>query len=202
MHSPDMSRERLEQFKSKFEDLKGHVHYAASWDEAASRAMEICRGANGSRMAIARTPAKFRTALEAMSREAGLDLSVPPYASKTLPGAIDRVDVGITGIDFGIARTGTLVEVSTDDATRLVSSLPRTHVGLLSERELVEDLDDAAPRLREVFTKHATNCVVSFLSGPSRTGDIEMRLTLGVHGPESAHVIMLSEALEMEVMSG
>ena len=197
-----MPGERLEQFKTKLEDLKGHFHFAASWDEAAALAMEICREADGSRMAIARTPVEFRAALEIKCQEAGLELSTPPYASETLPGAIDAVDVGITGIDFGIARTATLVEVSTDDATRLVSSLPRTHIGLLSERELVAELDDAAPRLREIFTKNPKNCVVSFLSGPSRTGDIEMRLTLGVHGPESAHVIVLAEALEMEVTSG
>jgi len=197
-----MSGERLEQFKNKLEDLKGHFHFAASWDEAVALSLEICRDAGGSQMAVARTPVQFRAALEVKCQEAGLKLSGPPFASETLPGAIDAVDVGITGIDFGIARTGTLVEISTDDATRLVSSLPRTHIGLLSERELVAELDDAAPRLREAFTKHPKNCVVSFLSGPSRTGDIEMRLTLGVHGPESAHVIVLAEALEMEVTSG
>lgn len=197
-----MSGERLEQFKNKLEDLKGQFHFASSWDEAATLALEICREASGTRMAVARTPIQFWAALEVKCQEAGLELSGPPYASDTLPGAIDAVDVGITGIDFGIARTGTLVEVSTDDATRLVSALPRTHIGLLSESELVAELDDAAPRLREVFADNPKNCVVSFLSGPSRTGDIEMRLTLGVHGPEAAHVIVLAEALGMEVTSG
>lgn len=197
-----MPDKRLERFKSKFEALKGHVHSAGTWEEAAGLAVEICRGASARRMATARTPAPFCTALERSCLDSGLDLSAPPYASESLPGAIDKVDVGITGIDFAIARTGTLVEVSLDDATRLVSSLPRTHIGLVSERELVEDLDDAAPRLREILTENSKNCVVSFLSGPSRTGDIEMRLTLGVHGPESAHVILLSEALDMELTHG
>ena len=110
-----------------------------------------------------------------------------------LPGAIDRAHVGITGIVFGIAQTGTLVEVATNDATRLLSALPRTHIGVVRASELVEHYDDAAPRIRAIFNDNPANCVISFLSGPSRTGDIELKLTLGVHGPESAHAIIILE---------
>ncbi len=197
-----MTNSLIDQFKTKFRDLKGTVHSAESWEEAARQAGEICGAAEAERVAIARAPGPFQEALGRWCEESGTQLLRPPYASDTLPGAIDAVEVGITGIDFAIARTGTLVEVSLDDATRLVSSLPRTHVGLVSAREFVEDLDDAAPKLREIFAEYPKNCVVSFLSGPSRTGDIEMRLTLGVHGPASAHVIVLSEEIDVEMPSG
>ncbi|MDK1020866.1 MAG: lactate utilization protein [Candidatus Hydrogenedentes bacterium] len=189
-------------FKVKFEALQGHVHLVASWEEAAEEAGAICQGAEAGRVALARAPGPFQEALEGWCKRNQTDLLRPPYAADTLPGAIDAAQVGITCMDFAIARTGTLVEVSLDDATRLVSSLPRTHIGLVSARELVDDLDAAAPRLREIFAEHPQNCVVSFLSGPSRTGDIEMRLTLGVHGPAAAHAIVLSEAMDVEMPHG
>ena len=50
---------------------------------------------------------------------------------------------------------------------------------------------DAAARLRTFFDQNPTNATVSFISGPSRTGDIHMRLTLGVHGPETTHAVVV-----------
>ena len=95
-----------------------------------------------------------------------------------------------------------VVEVSRNDSTRLVSGLPRTHVGVVSERQFVRGLFDAAPRMREILNANPRDCVISFLSGPSRTGDIELRLTLGVHGPENAHVLILDSALEFGTAHG
>ena len=139
----------------------------------------------------------FQAAFAGVCQAHGLRLLQPPYAADTLPGAIDEAEVGITWMDFAIARTGTLVETALDDATRLASALPRTHIGLVSAREFVDELEAAAPRIRQTLLDNPENCTVSFLSGPSRTGDIEMKLTLGVHGPESAHVIVLAETLEI-----
>ena len=107
----------------------------------------------------------------------------------------DRAEVGVTAAEFAIAETGTMVEVAENDANRLVSSLPRIHVCLVRTDALIGTLSDAAPLLREVFALHDKNCVVSFISGPSRTGDIEMKLTLGVHGPEFAHAVLVSEGM-------
>ncbi len=192
----------FDRFKAKFEALKGHVHLVASWQEAVEKAGAISREAKAQRVAVARAPAPFQEALERWCQANHTHLLRPPFAADTLPEAIDKAEVGITGMDFAIARTGTLVEVALDDATRLVSSLPRTHIGLVSARELIYDLDAAAPRLRAIFTEHSENCVVSFLSGPSRTGDIEMRLTLGVHGPAEAHAIVFAESMDVEMPHG
>lgn len=192
----------IDRFKMKFEALKGHVHLVTSWAEAAEKAGAICQGAKAGRVAVAEAPAPFQEALEGWCKKNRTDLLKPPFASESLPGAIDAAEVGITSMDFAIARTGTLVEVALNDATRLVSSLPRTHIGLVSARDMVDELDAAAPRLREIFAEHSENCVVSFLSGPSRTGDIEMRLTLGVHGPASAHAIVFAESMDVEMPHG
>jgi len=76
---------------------------------------------------------------------------------------------------------------------RLASSLPDTHIGIVYASTLVPRLIDAAPKMREIFTAYPNNVTVSFISGPSRTGDIELILTLGVHGPEAAHAIIIED---------
>ena len=121
----------------------------------------------------------------------GFSLMKKKTASFTLPGAIDRVDVGVTGIDFAIAQSGTLVETASNDAVRLVSGLPRTYIGVLRAEDIVDKFHDGAARIRRIVQQHDQNLVISFISGPSRTGDIELKLTLGVHGPEEAHAVII-----------
>lgn len=189
-HSP-MNSELLDTFAAAFTALKGHVHHATTWNEAADRICRVCSESQISSLAIAQLPAPLSDALATAGQANALTLIAPPYRNEDLPDAIDRVQLGVTGMEFAIAQTGTLVEVATDDATRLVSSLPRIHIGVVSARAIVPKLDDAASHLRAIFNTYPRNCAVSFLSGPSRTGDIELRLTLGVHGPEEAHALIL-----------
>ena len=185
-------------FEHSFTTLRGHVHRAASWDEAARILISICEAKNAACIVTAQLPKPLEQALDRAQRPASLQILRPPYSTAELPGAIDRAQVGSTGMDFAIAETGTLVEVSRNDATRLCSGLPRTHVGVVSAREIVATLKDASPRLRKIFADNPSDCVASFLSGPSRTGDIELRLTLGVHGPEDVHALLLDPSLDPE----
>lgn len=184
----------IETFRDKFESLKGQVHFADNIEAAAAQIEVIIQDADADCIAVADLPQELADAIAKRAKAAGLQLLAPPYSADTLPGAIDAAQVGVTSAEFAIAETGTLVEVSTNDATRLVSSLPRTHIGIVDATTLIPSLNDAAPVLREIFNRNETDCVVSFLSGPSRTGDIELRLTLGVHGPENAHTIILQRA--------
>ncbi len=84
---------------------------------------------------------------------------------------------GITGVDALIAATGTLVVTSRGRGDRLVSSLPPVHMVVASEAPVFSDL--------ETFLKAAPRDLsFSFITGPSRTADIEKRLVLGAHGPK------------------
>ena len=192
----------VETFICAFTALRGHIHRAATWRDAAGILVEVCAQNGVDRLATAQLPPELLDALRDAAGSGKLDVLSPPYDAADLPGAIDRAGVGATGIEFAIAETATLVEVSRNDATRLVSSLPRTHVGVVSARQFVEGLFDAAPRMRQIMSAHPRECVISFLSGPSRTGDIELRLTLGVHGPENAHVLILDEKLDFGAAYG
>ncbi len=176
-------------FAACFAQLSGQAHRVADETEAARTILSICASANARRVALAGLPASLETAIEAGCD--GLELLKPPYAADTLPDAIDTADVGVTGIEFAIAQSGTLVEVTTDDAVRLVSSLPRTYIGVLRAEDIVDKFADGAARIRQTVQRYEKNLVISFISGPSRTGDIELKLTLGVHGPEAAHAVII-----------
>lgn len=183
--------ELLDTFRERFEAVRGHVHYAETMERAADVVAGIMHQENASRIALAQLPAALSTLIQSRAQEAEVEVLQEPYRFEDLPDLVDTADIGIAGADFGIAESGTLAEIALNDATRLVSSLPRVYIGVVHASELLPTLADAAPRMREIFSTNAQHCVISFLSGPSRTGDIEMRLTLGVHGPETAHALIL-----------
>lgn len=179
-------------FASCFEKLSGFAHKVGSLEAAAEKISEICRSQKVSCIALANLPDDLVAGIENHCPE--VKILKEPYASETLPLAIDEAQIGVTGMEFGIAQSGTMVEVSTNDAVRLVSSLPRTHIGVIHQRDILDTYFASSSRIREILLNHDANVVVSFISGPSRTGDIELKLTLGVHGPEEAHAVIIEDS--------
>jgi L-lactate dehydrogenase complex protein LldG len=104
---------------------------------------------------------------------------------------ISRADAGITWVEYGVVNQGALLEVAYDDAARLASSLPLNHIALLSSKNLLLDIGDAFSKIAEMLSMSEKKPAISLISGPSKTGDIEMRLLYGVHGPNSLYVLML-----------
>lgn len=100
-----------------------------------------------------------------------------------------RVDLAITRADLIIASTGTVVMTTCRDEERLASCLPRVHVAIADLTNMVPEPRDASNYVREHLTNEP-HCTISFVSGPSRTADIEMKLILGIHGPHEVHVIL------------
>jgi L-lactate dehydrogenase complex protein LldG len=184
-----MKTENQFDFAESFGKLSGAAHAVASETAAADAIVSIFKSKKARCVALAGLPASLVAAIE--KRCQGITVLKEPYAADALPGAIDSAEVGVTGIDFAIAQSGTLVEIATNDAVRLVSGLPRTHIGVLRAEDIVDKFHDGAARIRRIIQQHDQNLVISFISGPSRTGDIELKLTLGVHGPEDAHAIII-----------
>lgn len=96
--------------------------------------------------------------------------------------------VGITGAFCAIAETGTLMMVSGPRTPAAVSLLPETHIAVVSRARIVRGMEDAWQLLRAEF-EHMPRAV-NFISGPSRTADIEQTVTLGAHGPYRVHIIL------------
>ena len=114
--------------------------------------------------------------------------------SSTLPGLIFDVNrevsaaakVGISQLDWAIANTGTLVQDAARVDQRLVSTLPLIHIALIRSDRIVADLPSALAKIRPEQTNY-----ISFITGPSRTADIEQILVRGVHGPGEIHILVL-----------
>jgi len=102
------------------------------------------------------------------------------------------VRVGITGADAGLAATGSLVLNTGVGKHRVTSLLPPVHVAVLRKQDIVADLESWVALQREAgleaFQQTASAIVIS---GPSRTADIAMQLTMGMHGPAELHIILV-----------
>jgi L-lactate dehydrogenase complex protein LldG len=104
------------------------------------------------------------------------------------PVALSRYQVGITSAERLVARTGSIFVRSDRSGGRQLSVLPPIHVVVATEAQLVFSLGDV---LREFGTNAGTCSFATFITGPSRTADIEKILVLGAHGPKRLVVVML-----------
>lgn len=105
--------------------------------------------------------------------------------------AEDGDAAGITGAFAAVAETGTLMLVSGPESPTRNNFLPDTHIVVLRANEVVACYEDGWDRLRAAGAMPRT---VNFITGPSRTGDIEQRLVLGAHGPRRLHIVLVDDA--------
>ena len=98
--------------------------------------------------------------------------------------------VGITGAFCAIAETGTLVMLSGKDTPPATSLLPETHIAVVRITRIVKGMEEAWSLLRKEYAVMPR--AVNFVSGPSRTADIEQTVTLGAHGPYRVHIILIN----------
>jgi L-lactate dehydrogenase complex protein LldG len=103
--------------------------------------------------------------------------------------ARDTDPVGITGAFCAIAETGTLMTLSGRDTPAAVSLLPETHVAVVRTSRIVRGMEEAWQLMRDELG--APPRAVNFISGPSRTADIEQTVTIGAHGPYRVHIILV-----------
>ena len=95
-------------------------------------------------------------------------------------------DLGVTEADYLLAETGTLVLRSSAEKPRAVSLLPRIHLAVVRPEQLRADL-------HQVFAEAKDSHYLVFITGPSRTSDIELTVTLGMHGPKNLFVWMVGK---------
>ena len=118
------------------------------------------------------------------------DLARDPLMRRQQWHNLDNVRVGITGALGGLADTGSIIVASGRHRSRAASLLPETHIALLPSDRLYPTMQAffAASSAQEL-TENASNLV--FITGPSRTADIEMIITRGVHGPKRLCIVLL-----------
>lgn len=107
-------------------------------------------------------------------------------------------DVGITGCDFAVAETGTVVVIPKTGVSRLVSLTPPVHVAIVFLGQIVRSLDELFAIRRYQIISGSKNGYMNLISGPSRSGDIENIMIQGVHGPGEVHLILIEDGLPTE----
>jgi iron-sulfur cluster protein len=120
--------------------------------------------------------------------------SLVEVARKELRRFFGEADAGISGANFAVAESGTLVIVSNEGNARLATTLPPVHIALVSAEKFVETLEQATTLLKALIMGSSglkMTSYVSFITGPSKTTDIEKELVVGVHGPREVHVVVL-----------
>jgi L-lactate dehydrogenase complex protein LldG len=180
---------QLEKFVEVARKVGAQVTTVATADEATAYIRERVRGP----IVLPTFASGTRLELGKRLREAGCEV-----ADQGLRAASAMAEAGITGANFALADTGSIVLESTDEAIRLATTLPERHFVLLDPAKILADGFAAIPYLRQ-FRENSPRHFLAYISGPSRTADIERVLTIGVHGPKELHILLM-EGLSNDFM--
>lgn len=105
---------------------------------------------------------------------------------------IQDADLGLTGVEYAIASSGTIVMAASPQHPRSASLLPPVHIAVVRQDQLLPDLAALADKLHQDFPERPSSGL-ALITGPSRTADIEQTLSIGVHGPGELHVLLIND---------
>ena len=172
--------DRIRSFTERVEALAGRVHRAAPPDDARQYVAARIAG---------------KTAIASNSPTlTDCGIATLPEVQSGFTSASDvralcaTADFGITGADYALADTGTLVMLSSQQEARLISLLPPAHIAVVPQSKLLANLDELFTVLPDPA---AVTSSMVLITGPSRTADIEQILVRGVHGPGDFTVVIV-----------
>jgi L-lactate dehydrogenase complex protein LldG len=167
----------LFQLLAEIGKLSGITRRLASQEEFRDALAELIRAEAVKRATCWTTPELAAWGVATTLQTLGVEI-VSAQADQRLVAACE---LGVTGVDAALPETGTLVLSSSPERPRVASLLPRVHLALVRPAAL-------RPDLHQVLAEAQGAGYTVLISGPSRTADIELTLTLGVHGPKSLYV--------------
>lgn len=199
--------EALARFESEWQKVAGETHRAATMEELEKLLQGILAPSRTPSVVLSRNPLLARLRIAERLRAWGKPVALWPLSSGAVGknesaslgefrAASFEAGVGITGVEFVLAESGTLVLSSRTEGSQLASLAPPVHVAIYRRSQVVASLD-------EVLDKIASSCrpgeprpgrSVVFVTGPSRTADIEQILVRGVHGPREVHAVLVEDS--------
>ena len=121
--------------------------------------------------------------------------AIPWEKQKALEHHTGRSDgndlVGLSRALAGVAETGTLALASGTDNPTTLNFLPDTHIVIIEAKDVVGDYESVWDRLRSRYGRGKMPRTLNFITGPSRSGDIEQKILLGAHGPRQLHIVVV-----------
>ena len=186
-------RELADRLAQELEAVKGVVHQAPSSEDAQARIVSVLRAARVRRLVRTRTAVLDELDLDRALLESGIELEVCDLRAggsrEAIRDANFSAEAGLTGVDYGIAETGTLALLTRPGEGRAVSLVPPFHIAVLRPRNICFELGELLERV--TAEEGALPSALTFITGPSSTGDIELVHTVGVHGPGELHLVLL-----------
>ena len=173
----------LELFRQAVEAVSGHCSIVPTIDEAARVAQQILDERKARCVAVSDSTL-VKGILGRLKTEAAF-LDAPNQSE------LFDCDLGITTAQWAIAETGTLVLESECERHRLASLVPPIHVAILESGRIRRTMSEILELIKN--SDVGLSRTVTFITGPSRTSDIELTLAIGVHGPGELHVIVIDE---------
>jgi L-lactate utilization protein LutC len=172
------------------------VHRCHSYDEASDYIASLAFEKNSTRIVVSNQKSTGRLKLA--------KANLPPESEITVVKPDDQnpsfnrqraieAEIGVTGVDYAIAETGTCVVSASDEVGRLVSLAPPMYVALVGKEQVLPSLDEFFTLQKKDFVDGNANSYTSLISGPSRSADIEYTLVTGVHGPGEVHLLLVEE---------
>lgn len=175
---PESTDSETERFLSEVNKLSGKAEKLES-SNIFSALQNLVAEQNIRKATVWNTPRLNQLQITNYLSSLGVELISPNSDKHTLA----QCDLGITEADYLLPETGTLVLHSSAEKPRAVSLAPRVHLAIVHPTMLRADL-------HQVFAEAKDSNYLVFITGPSRTADIELTVTLGVHGPKNLYVWM------------
>ena len=191
--------ELLSKFEAELTRVAGVAHRANNRQELEEILKTILFETKAKNVVLSRNPLLAELNLEPLLRAWGTGVCVWPafrtgeehVSGDALPRAFAEASfaatLGITGVEVALAETGSLVVSSRTEGAQLASLAPPVHVALYRRSQLVASLDEVLERVQ------GPGRSVVFITGTSRTADIEQILIRGVHGPGEVHAILVED---------
>jgi len=180
----------LAQFESELLTIGVQVHHASSIASAAEYIERIAVERKAKTVVAADAEVVERIDLQNRLRSAGIRYVTEASAADLRSIAIDA-GIGVSGVDYALADTGTLVLLAREGQPRSISLVPPVHIAIVKADQVVHGLDDLFGLLRSEKGVRDLGSAVTFITGASRTADIELTLVVGVHGPQELHVVIV-----------
>ena len=176
-----------------------HVHQVSGPAAAAEAVVDIARGIRAHSIVRSAEEVFKSVDVDGALRRHGVSPTVLAAGRSRRRADLKRIafeaDLGITGVTYAIAETASCAVTARKGVARITSLAPPVLALIVEEQQVLETLDDffSLTRLEYLQGRGRSPNYFNFISGPSRTADIEQTLTIGVHGPGEVHMVLVAE---------
>lgn len=174
------------EFEMRTKAVSSELFRVSGVSDAAAVVTGLADAVHARKAVVVESPLQEAAGITAALRSRGVTVYTE---AADIAAHADTADIGISGVEFGIAETGSVFQDGYDIATRLVTILPPLHIVFLRSAHIVPGIEEAF----EIISPGFDRGYVGFITGPSRTADIERVLTIGVHGPSRFVIIAVDE---------